>query len=80
MSNALGRDLAKLVAAVDAAAFECGHGAYGQRFHIMPPRVGSTTPTVFARQMACSTLIFNMRRLMSRVALRSGAMRRVAIL
>ena len=37
MSNALGRDLAKLVAAVDAAASECGHGAYGQRFHIMPP-------------------------------------------
>ena len=37
MSNALGRDLAKLVAAVDAAATECGHGAYGQRFHIMPP-------------------------------------------
>ena len=36
MSNALGRDLAKLVAAVDAAATECGHGAYGQRFHIMP--------------------------------------------
>ena len=36
MSNALGRDLAKLVAAVDAAS-ECGHGAYGQRFHIMPP-------------------------------------------
>ena len=57
MSNALGRDLAKLVAAVDAAASECGHGSYGQRFHI-----------------------FSMRRLMSRVALRSGAMRRVAIL
>lgn len=37
MSNALGRDLAKLVAAVEAAATECGHGAYGQRFHIMPP-------------------------------------------
>ena len=37
MSNALGRDLAKLVVAVDAAASECGHGAYGQRFHIMPP-------------------------------------------
>ena len=37
MSNALGRDLAKLVAAVDAAASECGHGAYGQHFHIMPP-------------------------------------------
>lgn len=37
MSNALGRDLVKLVAAVDAAASECGHGAYGQRFHIMPP-------------------------------------------
>lgn len=37
MSNALGRDLAKLVAAVDTAASECGHGAYGQRFHIMPP-------------------------------------------
>lgn len=37
MSNALGRDLAKLVAAVDAAASECGHGVYGQRFHIMPP-------------------------------------------
>lgn len=37
MSNALGRDLAKLVAAVDAAAIEFGHGAYGQRFHIMPP-------------------------------------------
>ena len=36
MSNALGRDLAKLVAAVDAAS-ECGHGAYGQHFHIMPP-------------------------------------------
>lgn len=80
MSNALGRDLAKLVAAVDAAATECGHGAYGQRFHIMPPAAGSTTPTVFARRAACSTLIFNMRRLMSRVALRSGAMRRVAIL
>ena len=37
MSNALGRDLAKLVAAVDAAASERGHGAYGQHFHIMPP-------------------------------------------
>lgn len=37
MSNALGRDLAKLVAAFDAAATECGHGAYGQHFHIMPP-------------------------------------------
>ena len=37
MYNALGRDLAKLVAAVDAAPSECGHGAYGQHFHIMPP-------------------------------------------
>ena len=62
MSNALGRDLAKLVAAVDAAASECGHGAYGQRFHIMPP-AGSTTPTVFARQMAYFTRTFSMPRL-----------------
>lgn len=37
MSNALGRDLAKLVVAVDAAAVESGHGVFGQRFHIMPP-------------------------------------------
>lgn len=80
MSNALGRDLAKLVAAVDAAASGCGHGAYGQHFHIMPPAGWLNDPTVFAKRVACSTLIFNMRRLMLRVALRPGAMRRVAIL
>lgn len=33
-------------------------------------RVGSTTPTVFAKRAACSMPIFNMRRLMSRAALR----------
>ena len=37
MSNALQRDLAKLVANMDAAAAERGHGPYAQHFHIMPP-------------------------------------------
>ncbi len=37
MSNALQRDLSKLVANMDAAAAERGHGPYAQHFHIMPP-------------------------------------------
>lgn len=37
MSNALQRDLAKLVANMDAVAAERGHGPYAQHFHIMPP-------------------------------------------
>lgn len=37
MSNALQRDLSKLVESFDRAAAERGHGAYAQRFHIMPP-------------------------------------------
>ena len=37
MSNALQRDLAKLVANMDAAAAERGHGPYAQHFHILPP-------------------------------------------
>ena len=37
MSNALQRDLAKLVANMDAAAAERGHGPYAQHFHIMTP-------------------------------------------
>lgn len=37
MSNALRRDLARLVADVEARAAERGHGRFGQRFHVMPP-------------------------------------------
>ncbi len=37
MSNALQRDLAKIVAAVDERAAREGHGRYAQRFHLMPP-------------------------------------------
>lgn len=80
MSNALGRDLAKLVAAVDAAASECGHGAYGQRFHIMPPAGWLNDPNGLCQAGGVFHAYFSMRRLMSRAALRSGAMRRVAIL
>ena len=80
MSNALGRDLAKLVAAVDAAASECGHGAYGQRFHIMPPAGWLNDPNGLCQAGGVFMPIFSMRRLMSRVALRPGAMRRAATL
>ncbi len=37
MSNALQRDLAKIVAAVDERAAREGHGRFSQRFHVMPP-------------------------------------------
>lgn len=37
MSNALQRDLARLVADAEARAAERGHGRFGQRFHVMPP-------------------------------------------
>lgn len=37
MSNALGRDLARLAAAAERAAAERGHGDFGQRLHVMPP-------------------------------------------
>ncbi|MFR2055014.1 MAG: hypothetical protein ACLS3Y_06375 [Collinsella sp.] len=44
MSNALQRDLAKLVANIDAAAAERGPGPYAQHFHIMPPTAGLNDP------------------------------------
>lgn len=37
MSNALQRDLARIVAAVDERAARKGHGAFSQRLHAMPP-------------------------------------------
>ena len=37
MSNALQRDLSRLVADAEARAAERGHGRFGQRFHVMPP-------------------------------------------
>lgn len=37
MSNALQRDLARLVADAEARAQARGHGRFGQRFHVMPP-------------------------------------------
>ena len=64
MSNALQRDLAKLVAAVDAAASECGHGAMASASILCRRRAGSTTPTVFAKRAACFTRTSSMPRLM----------------
>lgn len=37
MSNALNRDLVKLVLLAESHAAEAGHGRYAQRFHVMPP-------------------------------------------
>ena len=37
VSNALNRDLSKLVALAESSAAERGHGRYSQRFHVMPP-------------------------------------------